>query len=489
MSACDIGSVCRGFSSMSSSRVGSARLAGEGAQGVDGPCDRTRVPCEYPRGQVVPPGKWEQIEEPDRVATSACSTVRPMSATTPGDSNVSVDVSVDGATRRLTSLDGLRGVCAVVVLLGHGLLAAPILSDAVLRSAPLEPGSWPWLLTNTPLHLAWAGSEAVLVFFAMSGLVLALPLTRSPSRWSWTSYYPRRLVRLYLPLTAAALFSWLLVVVQSRKPVATASDFTNANQASFAPRAVVKDIFVVFGVDTLNGAFWSLQWEVIFSLLLPVFALLLLVRRLPALVVGGLLVVVSASGSVARHVGAISPTAVGAAIYLPVFALGVLLAANWPQVLRCGRWLDGAPAIVALAGWVGLLLLLVLPWIGPGCLSTSTPGHALATAGQTFAAVCLVALVAATGVGRRCFSGHVVGWLGARSFSIYLVHSPIIITTTFVLGGTPNAVLVLVIAGPLALAAADVFYRTVERPSITFSRRLGRFAHNHLHRNRASEVR
>jgi peptidoglycan/LPS O-acetylase OafA/YrhL len=54
-------------------------------------------------------------------------------------------------------------------------------------------------LSYTPLHLVWAGPEAVLVFFVLSGLVLSAA-TQGRSDFRWSAYYPSRLMRLYLPV-------------------------------------------------------------------------------------------------------------------------------------------------------------------------------------------------------------------------------------------------------------------------------------------------
>lgn len=65
------------------------------------------------------------------------------------------------ATPRILSLDGLRGVAAVGVMLYHfSLVARP------------ELGTPTWaLLTQTPVKLLFAGTESVLIFFVLSGLV------------------------------------------------------------------------------------------------------------------------------------------------------------------------------------------------------------------------------------------------------------------------------------------------------------------------------
>jgi hypothetical protein len=83
---------------------------------------------------------------------------------------------MDKPSGRLPSLDGLRGVAALIVVVHHTLLTVPSLSVAYFLDGPAAVrGSKAWWLSWTPLHLIWAGGEAVIVFFVLSGFVLALP--------------------------------------------------------------------------------------------------------------------------------------------------------------------------------------------------------------------------------------------------------------------------------------------------------------------------
>lgn len=99
---------------------------------------------------------------------------------------------MDAQRRRVRSLDGLRGVAALAVVVSHIQLA----DDHIVRYSP-------------SMFAVWAGRDAVTVFFVLSGVVLALAMM---GRGDWGGYYLSRFVRLYLPAWGAIVFGALLHV-------------------------------------------------------------------------------------------------------------------------------------------------------------------------------------------------------------------------------------------------------------------------------------
>ena len=66
-------------------------------------------------------------------------------------------------------------------------------------------------------------------------------------------------------------------------------------------------------------------------------------------------------------------------------------------------------------------------------------------------------------------SGGRVQWMGRVSFSLYLVHEPIVVSTAYALGGRPPVWAEMLIAVPVALLVAEGFYRGVEVPTVGFA--------------------
>lgn len=364
---------------------------------------------------------------------------------------------------RVRSLDGLRGLAALVVVVHHAVQLTPEVDEALYGEVARFSLSW-WL-TFTPLHLVWAGEEAVLLFFVLSGFVLTLPALRAPLHWP--SYYRRRLVRLYLPVWASLLVAMAVVATLAgsmREGQSAYLDDRSSASLLEAPR----DALLVLGTGSLNGPLWSLQWEVWFSLLLPAYLLLGLARRRWALVLAGGLLLVSTAG-LALDAGALT--------YLPVFGLGVLMAFHQGALAAvAGR--VAARRRSGLLWWLLLAVTLVLlstRWLRD---AFPLPGgvDALVTAaggvGPFLGAALAVFLVLHGSGPSRLLARPTWQWLGRVSFSLYLVHEPVVLTCAAVLRDASPWV-AAVVALPLSLLAAAVFYRYVEAPALRAARRAG----------------
>jgi peptidoglycan/LPS O-acetylase OafA/YrhL len=332
-------------------------------------------------------------------------------------------------------VEGLRGIAVVVVLLFHANLLGMV-----------------------------GGYVGVDVFFVISGFLITGLLLRERERTGRISllhFYARRARRL-LPAALVVLVVTLIAAMNVVAPLdrpavgldGAAAALSVAN-VRFAMAA--GDYFASVTTPSPFLHYWSLAVEEQFYLAWP--ALILLVAR--------------GSGSTVRKVGL---ALIG--IVIASFAANVLitdLAANWAfYSLPTRAWelgLGGLLAVggsallrlpgflVGLAGWVGLAAIGVavmtfdstLPFPGVAALLPSA-GTALLLAGGT----------RRLGPGRLLSIAPLRG-LGRISYSLYLVHWPILVLAPIVVGGELDelgrAVLVLV-----AIAVAVVSWGLVETP-------------------------
>lgn len=350
---------------------------------------------------------------------------------------------------RIRSLDGLRGVAAVVVLVHHSLVSIAPLGAVYFGGS--APRGFEWLV-HSPLHLVWAGPEAVYVFFVLSGLVLTLPALRR--RYDWRSYYPSRLIRLYLPVIGAVLFAVAWALIVPRSATIGHGTWMERQDQAVSVFSVIRNM-TLLSPDWLNPPLWSLRWEVAFSVLLPLYVLVVtrVPRWWPFLVVGAM--TVSTVGVVIHDKGIL--------VYLPMFMLGCALAVP----LR-----DGSASRSHVWPWLmgcGLLGITCSWWLGGLHLNED----ALSNPVILLSAVLIVVAAVRWSGARRMLETRPIRWLGRISFSLYLTHNAIVVAVNSLLPAdqtwwTP------VLAIPLSLGVSVVFFRLVEAPAHVLAKRVAR---------------
>src|SRR5579863_5158061 len=116
---------------------------------------------------------------------------------------------VESSAKRILTLDSVRGIAALSVVFHHCLVVFPAFwlvnqKNEVIASPAI------WWIAYTPIHLLWGGLEAVIVFYVLSGFVLAMPLLRSNAP-SYSAFTVKRLCRIYIPYAGSALMAALLL--------------------------------------------------------------------------------------------------------------------------------------------------------------------------------------------------------------------------------------------------------------------------------------
>ena len=316
-------------------------------------------------------------------------------------------------------------------------------------------------------HPFTGGYVGVDVFFVISGFLITSLLLREytkTGRVSILGFYARR-VRRILPASAAAVIATVLV---SYHFLGFIAGNEIANDAKWTAVFAANIHFGLLGTDYLGSQLppsplqhmWSLGVEEQFYVVWPGLFLLLVLfaRRHRSALAAGLLVIIGAS-----LVWSTIQTRSDAtwAYFSPLtraweLALGALVAVLALVVSRA--W----PAwLIELCSVVGLAFILVSAFT----LNSSThyPGSAVAlpvvSAGLLIAAGCVNP---ATLVG-RALAIRPMQWIGARSYSLYLWHWPILIIAEqrvrHPLSAIQNSGLLLA-----ALVVTAFTYRLVENP-------------------------
>lgn len=360
----------------------------------------------------------------------------------------------DGAarpSRRLPELDALRGVAAVVVLLHHGLLSADLLSG--------QFGRW---LGATPLQPIRTGRPAVVFFFMLSGFVLTKALRDRGfvlSVRSWAIWAAQRTIRLCLPVAGSVLLSLSLYALFFDGTWLTEGQWLRENVWQQPPTStsVASEVFLVALDDrfTLNNVLWSLAHEWRFSMLLPlVLAAPVLGRGTVPLVLAATAASSWAAGTYGSmmYVGATVFATVKATLYFSLpFVLGTALELSGAARRPAGHW----TTVLGLAAVLGL------------CRNGSDYAIFIGSA-------LLIWLALQPGLLQRVLRHPALSFLGTISFSLYLVHVPLLAALQHGLRHRVPSEAICALGVSVSLPAAWLFYEAIERPAHRLARYVDR---------------
>ena len=110
------------------------------------------------------------------------------------------------------------------------------------------------------------------MFFVLSGFVLTLPLLNG-RRFDWMAYYPRRIVRIGMPVICSIVFASALALLVAQHPEHARTSWVAAT--SVFPVTIdrfLANVDPMTGDYALNNPLWSIYWEVAFSMMLALFA-------------------------------------------------------------------------------------------------------------------------------------------------------------------------------------------------------------------------
>jgi peptidoglycan/LPS O-acetylase OafA/YrhL len=272
-----------------------------------------------------------------------------------------------------------------------------------------------------------------------------------------------------VPVVASVLLAavWVAAIPQ----VSTQPDGTwlsNSSTPNFGWEKIVTAIDLLGGDGQINNPLWSLRWELVFSLLLPVFAVAALAVR--KWWVGGLLAACAITWLGAR-------TGSGELEYLPAFFVGAVIAVRLEAVRNVAERINARwyRHLVWGAVALGSAMLLIAPWlVGPG-IADMVELHAALKGLVPLAAGGLVLSALGWRPLRAVLETRPVQFSGTISFSLYLVHVPILIFSTYLFAGQPWIAGIL-FGMALAVLVAVGFTWLIEKRSHGWSKSVGAWA-------------
>jgi peptidoglycan/LPS O-acetylase OafA/YrhL len=339
--------------------------------------------------------------------------------------------------RRVQQLDSLRGFAAATVVCHHWFLAFQ-------TDAPR------WFLV--PL---FAGHEAVVLFFVLSGYVLSLPVWMN-KQLRYPEYLLRRVSRIYLPYLAALVLAAVGCYFFFGSRIPLTPWFDRTWQTPLSVSMILQQI-LMDPSPVLNTAFWSLRYEMEMSFVIP-FVCLLMLRggRFSGVALVVALKIVSSLLIHSRFGEGLLSQALHYSVY---FVAGSALSREQKTLKKIVSHVS-KPVL-----WLVLLVTLVLYFYN---------GQLAGAQGEILVLIATCSLIILVqddrlGLGLKSRVGE---YLGRISYSWYLVHGTVLFVVLNLLYGKIPLVLTAVVYGAGSLVVAHVFCLSVEEPSL----RLGKHA-------------
>lgn len=346
-------------------------------------------------------------------------------------------------------LDGMRGIAAVAVVIFHAFLFTGFRGQS---AAELPVIGW----------IVGYGYLGVPAFIVLSGYVLMLPIARTETLVfvrGTKNFLRRRAKRILPPYFAALLLSVCLIIFIPVMSIKSGTEWDS--KIPITVGGLLSHIFLIQDfssqwISQINGPLWSvsIEWQIYF--LMP-FVLIPLWRRINPYLLVLTLTVLATAISLAGFIQWTHPWLLG------LFAAG-MLAAQISVGVSNARSRERTLKSVAVI--TGLVLLLGVVWLQPREWASEV------IAGLGFAA--LLAWIALRR--RRSADPAALHWLESRpmkfigliSYSIYLVHSPLLALGNLVLLPIGLSIelhylAMMLLVVPLTLVLAWLFYLLVER--------------------------
>jgi len=335
-----------------------------------------------------------------------------------------------------TYLDLLRVVAALWVMLSH------------FRGSYLAAQEFAWLLPGR-------GHDAVIVFFVLSGFVIAN--TQARKRGTLADYATDRATRIYSVVVPILLACWLAEGIGSLlAPSQYAASYELRKPWIYLPLHLLflGEVWSLREVPNLIVPYWSLNFEVWYYAL---FAVLVFYRGAKRVVI--VLAILAMLGP--QHL-----------LMWPTWLVGVAL---WWAI---ERWpLPVAAARATLAASV--LAYAVIEMLGVDrrltdisiALYTETVGHAPGN-GRNFLADYVLAVIVVANIHAFRWCGwrfprpiaRAVAWAAGYSFTLYLLHAPLIDVAKRAIGSdVPGLGASLALLGAILLATIVVGELTEKR--------------------------
>ena len=374
---------------------------------------------------------------------------------------------------RLSYLEGIRGFAAFIVLIAHfkNIVAIDLEARSELFFINLVHSDLLGRCLNSLIVVLLDGKLAVFVFWFMSGYVLSIRLFGANGMEYLKVAALKRYFRLAIPVLASVLLAYGLMKFNLMYNIQLAErsgpEFqTMKGVFNFEPNifqalknALFDSFFQYHYRGSYNPVLWTMGPELYGSFTCFLLFLVFRIRSWRYFIFIALMI----------------PALWFELFWLVTFIIGYMLSDIVHTENPVKKKMEGLFEKIFSNPFLLTLSIIILVVIN-GLFLTFYSGYA-----KVLVSVGLVIVVMYSAWLRKLFSTRLLCWLGKISFSLYLIHLPLIYSLSCYLfmtlpfgfaGNTIVSGLITIIA---ALVLAEAFTRFIDRPAIRFSDAWARF--------------
>jgi len=370
--------------------------------------------------------------------------------------------------KRYDELDSLRGLAALTVMIGHCFMLLTFFNEG--HSLFLG------ILKNSPLSIIWAGHQAVIMFFILSGFVLSLPYYFGRQQ-AYSSYIIRRICRIYLPYIftiVLAIVARLLVTKQYNLDLDKWLYMLWDEEVTLSSILNHLTFVGVYNSRVFDPVVWSLIEEMRISIIFPLIMLLVLRFNLKINVAICLFcsVISNALFYIKWHYSFPAlPTILGILStieWIPMFIIGALLAKNIGPLVK--KFQQQSIFFKIVISVVGLLSYTYINWVKSdgSILHQPIVDNWFVILGASI----FIVLSLSSKITSKLLMLRPIHFIGRISYSFYLLHMVILLTLVHALYGTIPlwAIWLLTLTGTLILSSFT--YNIIEVTCIKLGRKV-----------------
>jgi len=379
---------------------------------------------------------------------------------------------------RIEQLDSFRGIGAMSVLICHAipLLTIPLTADKLLKATGVLNGH-----------------GFLMLFFVLSGFVLSLPFLKN-DKIEYTSYIIKRLFRIYVPYIVAISFAIILSQFFLSSKIGSVSGYIDSQwKTVLNGKLILEHIYFIGNIhaDSFNGVIWTLIHELRIALIFPF--IVIIIKRLNWKVsvlicfalttIKGLDIVFHLEKSNGFHISYIDTLS-----YLSLFIMGILLAKHRVEAIGHFQKLKQINKVIFF-----IISILLFNFSGLAIFDlyevtklTAFTKFALIMQeyGMGLGAIGFFIIAIGSARAERFLKKKPISFLGKISFSLYLYHPLVLLSSIHLFYYTLPLWSIFVITIVFSILAAYIAWKFIEGPSM----RLGRSLANRVSTGQSNRI-